>query len=124
MIIGPLPKIKMLNRCIFWHKWLRVLKNRSYTSFLGVLIPRILTFFVQMFIVTLYIGLGIVIAYCFFTMWLFWHWTIRLAKKEDQAAEIITDKPIFFLPSTLFFPSEMSRTWNAPLIHLRNKTIP
>lgn len=46
-----------------------------------------------MFIVTLYIGMGVVIVYCFFTMWLFWHWPIRLAKKEDQAAEIMKDKP-------------------------------
>lgn len=49
-----------------------------------------------MFIVTLYIGLGVVIAYCFFVMWLFWHWPIRLAKKEDQAAEIMKDKPYEF----------------------------
>ena len=46
-----------------------------------------------MFIVTLYIGLGVVIAYCFFTMWLFGHWPIRLAKKEYQASEIMKDKP-------------------------------
>ena len=49
-----------------------------------------------MFIVTLYIGLGVIIAYCFFTMWLFWHWHKHLDKKKDEIAEIAEDKPYAF----------------------------
>lgn len=49
-----------------------------------------------MFIVTLYIGLGAVIAYCFFTMWLFWHWPVRQTKKRNQTAEIAKDKLYIF----------------------------
>ena len=45
---------------------------------------------------TLYIGLGVIIAYCFFTMWLFWHWHKHLDKKKDEIAEIAADKPYAF----------------------------
>ena len=49
-----------------------------------------------MFIVILYIALTVVVVYCLFTLWMFWHWPNHLAKKEDQPAEIMTDKSYSF----------------------------